>query len=47
MNRGGATARELLDLARAIQAGVSDAFGVALAPEPVLVGVAGVAGITR
>jgi UDP-N-acetylmuramate dehydrogenase len=38
VNRGGATARELLDLAREIQRGVRDAFGVELAPEPVVVG---------
>jgi UDP-N-acetylmuramate dehydrogenase len=40
VNRGGATAAELLDVARAIQRGVRDAFGVELAPEPVIVGVA-------
>lgn len=38
VNRGGATARELLDAARAIRRGVRDAFGVELSPEPVIVG---------
>jgi UDP-N-acetylmuramate dehydrogenase len=38
VNRGGATARDLLDVARAIRQGVSDRFGVVLEPEPVLVG---------
>ncbi|HEY2513262.1 MAG TPA: UDP-N-acetylmuramate dehydrogenase [Polyangiaceae bacterium] len=38
VNRGGATATELLAVAGAIQRGVAEAFGVALAPEPVLVG---------
>jgi UDP-N-acetylmuramate dehydrogenase len=38
VNRGGATASELLEVARAIQRGVRDAFGVELAPEPVIVG---------
>jgi UDP-N-acetylmuramate dehydrogenase len=42
VNRGGATARELLELARAIQTGVRDAFGVELSPEPVIVPRAGV-----
>ena len=37
VNRGGATAAELLGLARTIQAGVAAAFGVALEPEPVIV----------
>ena len=36
VNRGGATARELLALARSIQLGVEEAFGVALSPEPVV-----------
>jgi UDP-N-acetylmuramate dehydrogenase len=40
VNRGGATTAELLALARRIAAGVADAFGVALQPEPVLVGTA-------
>ena len=39
-NRGGATTAELLGLAREIAAGVEAAFGVALEPEPVLVGCA-------
>ena len=38
MNRGGATTAELMALAREIAAGVEAAFGVALRPEPVLVG---------
>ena len=38
VNRGGASARELLDAARAIRDGVKDRFGVQLEPEPVLVG---------
>jgi UDP-N-acetylmuramate dehydrogenase len=38
VNRGGATATELLALARAIQAGVRDRLGVELVPEPVIVG---------
>lgn len=37
-NRGGATAREILDLMREIQAGVRERFGVELHPEPVFVG---------
>jgi UDP-N-acetylmuramate dehydrogenase len=37
-NRGNGTASELLALARRIAAGVQDAFGVRLTPEPVLVG---------
>lgn len=37
-NRGGATAREILDLARMIRDGVADRFGVTLVPEPNLVG---------
>ncbi|HVW19150.1 MAG TPA: UDP-N-acetylmuramate dehydrogenase [Solirubrobacteraceae bacterium] len=37
-NRGAGTAAELLALAREIAAGVRDAFGVELEPEPVLVG---------
>ena len=37
-NRGTATTRDLLALAREIAAGVQRDFGVALAPEPVLVG---------
>jgi UDP-N-acetylmuramate dehydrogenase len=38
VNRGGASASDLLTLARAIQEGVNDRFGVELEPEPVLVG---------
>lgn len=37
-NRGGATAHDILQLAREIHAGVRDRFGVGLRPEPVLVG---------
>ena len=37
-NRGAGTAAELHALARRIAAGVRDATGVALMPEPVLVG---------
>nr|WP_269084166.1 UDP-N-acetylmuramate dehydrogenase [Sorangium cellulosum] len=40
VNRGGATAAELLELARRVRRGVLDRFGVALAPEPDLVGFA-------
>jgi UDP-N-acetylmuramate dehydrogenase len=38
-NRGGATAEDLVALAREIRDGVERAFGVRLVPEPVLVGV--------
>ncbi len=38
-NRGGASAADLVALARAVRAGVRDAFGITLVPEPVLVGV--------
>ncbi len=38
-NRGGATAAQLLTLAREVRDGVRDTFGVTLEPEPVLVGV--------
>jgi UDP-N-acetylmuramate dehydrogenase len=38
VNRGGATTAELMALAREIAAGVDERFGVALHPEPVLVG---------
>lgn len=38
INRGGATAREVIELKNLIQSRVMDAFGVALAPEPVFVG---------
>ncbi len=39
-NRGGATAADLVALARAVRDGVLDTFGIELEPEPVLVGVA-------
>jgi UDP-N-acetylmuramate dehydrogenase len=39
VHRGGGTTRELIDLAREIQGGVKERFGVRLQPEPVLVGV--------
>lgn len=38
INRGGATAAELLGFASTIRRGVQDRFGVSLTPEPVLVG---------
>lgn len=38
-NRGGATAVDLVDIARRVRDGVSDSFGVALIPEVNLVGV--------
>jgi UDP-N-acetylmuramate dehydrogenase len=38
INRGGATTAELMALAHEIAAGVHDRFGIALHPEPVLVG---------
>lgn len=38
-NRGGATAAELVELARHVRDGVRERFGVALEPEPVLVGI--------
>jgi UDP-N-acetylmuramate dehydrogenase len=38
VNRGGATTAELMALAHEIAAGVRDRFGIALHPEPVLVG---------
>jgi len=37
VNRGGATAQELLALAREIQDGVRDRLGIELVPEPVIV----------
>ena len=37
-NRGGATAADLLSLAREIRAGVKEKFGIELVAEPVLVG---------
>ncbi|MEK8225678.1 hypothetical protein NKG05_05685 [Oerskovia sp. M15] len=39
-NRGAASAAEVVELARTVRDGVLDAFGIALVPEPVLVGVA-------
>jgi UDP-N-acetylmuramate dehydrogenase len=39
VNRGGGTTAELVALARELAAGVRDVFGVALEPEPTLVGV--------
>jgi UDP-N-acetylmuramate dehydrogenase len=39
VNRGGASARELVDVARAIRDGVRAQFGVTLEPEPVFVGI--------
>ena len=39
INRGGGTAREVLELVEMIQAAVRDKFGVELHPEPVFVGV--------
>ena len=38
VNRGGATTAQLLQVAREIAAGVDEAFGVRLAPEPIFVG---------
>ena len=38
VNRGGATAADVLRLARAVKRGVGDRFGVWLRPEPVFVG---------
>lgn len=37
-NRGNATAGDVLELARAVRAGVQEKFGVELVPEPVLLG---------
>jgi UDP-N-acetylmuramate dehydrogenase len=42
VNRGGASARELLALAREIQDGVNQKFGIELRPEPIFVGFSGV-----
>ena len=39
-NRGGATAQDLLELARVVRTGVADRFGIVLENEPVLVGCA-------
>ncbi|MCC6498206.1 MAG: UDP-N-acetylmuramate dehydrogenase [Propionibacteriaceae bacterium] len=38
-NRGGASAADVLELARTVRDGVEDAYGIRLAPEPVLIGV--------
>jgi UDP-N-acetylmuramate dehydrogenase len=38
VNRGGASATDIMDLARGIQTGVAEIFGVELKPEPVFVG---------
>ena len=38
VNRGGASAAEVIELARELAGGVEDAFGIALVPEPALVG---------
>ncbi|MBV8965541.1 MAG: UDP-N-acetylmuramate dehydrogenase [Mycobacteriaceae bacterium] len=38
-NRGGATAADIVALARVVRDGVRDVFGITLIPEPVLVGV--------
>ena len=38
VNRGGATTAQLLEVAREIAAGVQEAFGIRLKPEPILVG---------
>ena len=38
VNRGGGTTTELLALAREVRAGVHEAFGVTLQPEPVMIG---------
>ena len=40
VNRGGGTAREVMELKQMIQNRVLDVFGVALAPEPVFIGFA-------
>ncbi|MGJ3507680.1 UDP-N-acetylmuramate dehydrogenase [Enemella sp. A6] len=37
-NRGNARARDLLDLARTVRAGVAERYGITLVPEPVLIG---------
>ena len=38
-NRGSAVSEDIVELARAVRAGVQDAFGVTLVPEPVWIGV--------
>jgi len=42
VNRGGATAREVIELAQEIRERVAERFGVSLTPEPVFVGFAGI-----
>ncbi len=37
-NRGEATSADVIALARTVQAGVHDAFGIKLTPEPILFG---------
>jgi len=37
INRGGATAEDIMGLARAVQDAVADRYGVRLEPEPVVV----------
>jgi len=37
-NRGGASAADLIELARAVRDGVRGAYGIDLVPEPVMVG---------
>ena len=37
-NRGGAGARDILNLARTVRAGVAERYGITLVPEPVLIG---------
>lgn len=39
-NRGGATSRDIVELARAVRDGVREAFGVTLEPEPIWLGAA-------
>ncbi|PXX09099.1 UDP-N-acetylmuramate dehydrogenase [Mycolicibacterium moriokaense] len=39
-NRGGATTADVISLARAVRDGVRTAFGIELAPEPILIGAA-------
>lgn len=45
VNRGGATARDVLDLATRIKRGVADRFGIWLRPEPMFVGFDGDAAV--
>ena len=37
-NRGGATAADIVELAKTVQDGVERAFGIRLVPEPVVIG---------